>query len=129
MPYRKVNLDTAARNVLTQTQFTEDGGAGSIASWCYSAGVENVCSDTTIALRMNNLYGNSSELKLYAYGADGRLTEVSDDLWSITDESGADVSELSDGTLYELRVSVEDGGEIDLSETEKEIRISVVLGK
>ena len=129
MPYRKVNLDTAARNVLTQTQFTEDGGAGSIASWCCSAGVENVCSDTTIALRMNNLYGNSSELKLYAYGADGRLTEVSDDLWSITDESGADVSELSDGTLYELRVSVEDGGEIDLSETEKEIRISVVLGK
>lgn len=129
MPYRKVNLDTAARNVLTQTQFTEDGGAGNIASWCYSAGVENVCSDTTIALRMNNLYGNSSELKLYAYGADGRLTEVSDDLWSITDESGADVSELSDGTLYELRVSVEDGGAIDLSETEKEIRISVVLGK
>lgn len=43
--------------------------------------------------------------------------------------SGEDVSELSDGTLYELRVSVEGGGTIDLSETEKEIRISVVLGK
>ena len=31
--------------------------------------------------------------------------------------------------LYELRVTVADGGALDLSETEKEIRLSVVLGK
>ena len=31
--------------------------------------------------------------------------------------------------LYELRVSVADGGAFDLSETEKEIKISVVLAK
>ena len=36
---------------------------------------------------------------------------------------------FSDGTLYELRVSVADGGAFDLSETEKEIKISVVLAK
>ena len=39
------------------------------------------------------------------------------------------VDTLSDGTLYELRVSVADGGAFDLSETEKEIKISVVLAK
>ena len=39
------------------------------------------------------------------------------------------VDTLSDGTLYELRVSVADGSAFDLSETEKEIKISVVLAK
>lgn len=129
MPYREVDLDKAARNVLTQEQFTEDGGEGSVASWGYTVSAENVHPKTTVALRMNNLSDNASDLKLYAYGADGKLTEVSKELWSFTDETGAAANMLSDGTLYELRMSVADGGELDLSETEKEIRISVVLGK
>ena len=44
-------------------------------------------------------------------------------------KQAAAVDTLSDGTLYELRVSVADGGAFDLSETEKEIKISVVLAK
>ena len=60
---------------------------------------------------------------------DGRLAKVPTELWSITDENGEAVTELTDGTLYELRVTVADGGDLDLSETEKEIRLSVVLGK
>ena len=129
MPYREADLDKAARNVLTQEQFEKDGGEGSVGSWRYTAGIENVHPNTTVALRMNNLSGNTSDLKLYAYGADGSLTEVSSELWSITDEMGASVESLSDGTLYEIRVNVADGGELDLDETEKEIRFSVVLGK
>ena len=39
------------------------------------------------------------------------------------------VDTLADGTLYELCVSVADGGAFDLSEAEKEIKISVVLAK
>ena len=39
------------------------------------------------------------------------------------------MTELTDGVLYELRVTVSDGGDLDLSETEKEINLSVVLGK
>ena len=50
-------------------------------------------------------------------------------LLSITDETGAAATELTDGVLYELRVTVADGGDFDLSETEKEIKLSVVLGK
>ena len=80
-------------------------------------------------LDMNNLSGSAAELKLYAYGADGKLAEVGKELWSITDEEDSAVDTLSDGTLYELRVSVADGGAFDLSETEKEIKISVVLAK
>ena len=129
MPYRKVYLDKAARNVLTQAQFEQDGGEGTVASWRNTATVENVHPNTTVAFRMNDLSGSTSALTLYAYGADGKLAKVEPALWSITDEAGAGVDTLADGTLYELRVSVADGGAFDLSEAEKEIKISVVLAK
>ncbi len=129
MPYREVDLDKAARNVLTQEQFEQDGGADTVASWRNTVTVENVHPNTTVSFRMNNLSGDTAGLKLYAYGADGKLAEVSKELWTITDETGAGVDTLADGTLYELRVSVADGGAFDLSETEKEIKISVVLAK
>ena len=129
MPYRKVDLDQAARNVLSQAQFEQDGGEGTVASWRNTATVENVHPNTTIAFRMNDLSGSTSALTLYAYGAGGKLAEVSKELWSITDEDGKTVTELTAGTLYELRVTVADGGAFDLSEAEKEIKISVVLAK
>ena len=129
MPYREVDLDQAARNVLSQEQFALDGGEGEVASWRNTVTVENVHPNTTVAFRMNNLSGSAAELKLYGYGADGKLAEVGNELWSITDETGAAVDTLSDGTLYELRVSIADGGALDLSEAEKEIKISVVLVK
>ena len=129
MPYRKVDLDKAARNVLTQEQFEQAGGEGTVASWRNTATVENVHPNTTIAFRMNDLSGSTSALTLYAYGADGKLAKVEPALWSITDEDGKTVTELTAGTLYELRVTVADGGAFDLSEAEKEIRLSVVLGK
>ena len=129
MPYRKVDLDKAARNVLTQEQFEQAGGEGTVASWRNTATVENVHPNTTIAFRMNDLSGSTSALTLYAYGADGKLAKVEPALWSITDEDGKTVTELTAGTLYELRVTVADGGAFDLSEAEKEIKISVVLAK
>jgi hypothetical protein len=129
MPYRKVDLDKAARNVLTQAQFEQDGGEGTVASWRNTATVENVHPNTTVAFRMNDLSGSTSALTLYAYGADGKLAKVEPALWSITDEDGKTVTELTTGTLYELRVTVADGGAFDLSEAEKEIKISVVLAK
>ena len=129
MPYRKVDLDQAARNVLSQEQFAQDGGEGTVASWRNTMTVRNVHPNTTVAFRMNNLSGSTSGLTLYAYGADGKLAKVDPALWSITDETGAAVDTLSDGTLYELRVSVADGSALDLSEAEKEIKISVVLAK
>ena len=129
MPYRKVDLDKATRNVLTQAQFEQDGGEGTVASWRNTATVENVHPNTTVAFRMNDLSGSTSALTLYAYGADGKLAKVDPALWSITDEDGKAVTELTAGTLYELRVTVADGGAFDLSEAEKEIRLSVVLGK
>ena len=128
MPYRAVDLDQAARNVLSQEQFEADGGEGTVASWRNSVSVRSVHPNTTVAFRVNNLSGSVSDLSLYAYGADGRLSQVAPELWSITDENGEAVTELTDGVLYELRVTVADGGALDLSEAEREIRVSVVLG-
>ena len=129
MPYRKVDLDQTARNVLSQQQFAQDGGEGSVASWLNTVTVRSVHPNTTVAFRMNNLSGSAAELKVYAYGADGKLQQVAPELWKITAEDGQTVSELADGTLYELRVTVADGGNLDLSETAKEIKVSVVIGK
>ena len=129
MPYREVDLDHAARNVLTQEQFIADGGEGSIASWLNTAAVRNVHPNTTVAFRMNNLSGAASDLKLYAYGADGKLTRVADELWNVTDEAGQVMTALTDGTLYEVRITVADGGNFDLSDAEKDIKLSIVLGK
>lgn len=128
MPYRKVDLDKAMRNILTQEEFTEDGGKGNVAGWLNKITVENVHPSTTVAIRMKGLAGKTDDFKLYAYGKDGKLTEVPEDLWKIQTEDGTIPEKLSEDTLYEVHVTVEDGGTFDLSETEKEIKIAVVLG-
>ena len=129
MPYRKVDLDKAARNVQTQEQFEQAGGEGTVASWRSTVTIRNVHPNPTVAFRMNNLSGSASDLILYAYVMDGKLAKVASELWSITDETGEAVTELTDGTLYEVRITVADGGELDLSDVEKEIKFSCVLGE
>ena len=64
-----------------------------------------------------------------AYGMDGKLAQVPAEMWNIMDENGEAVTELTDGTLYELRVTVADNGALDRSVAEREISVSVVLGK
>ena len=128
MPYRKVDLDKAMRNVLSQEAFEADGGEGSVEGWLSTVTVENVHPNTTVALRMKGLSGSTDSLKLYAYDADNNLQEVGSELWHIQTEDGEVPDTLSEMELYEVRVTVEDGGALDLSDIEKEIKISVVLG-
>ena len=128
MPYRKVDLDKAMRNVLSQEAFEADGGEGSVEGWLSNVTVENVHPNTTVALRMKGLSGSTDSLKLYAYGADKNLQEVGSELWHIQTEDGEVPDTLSETELYEVRVTIEDGGALDLSDIEKEIKISVVLG-
>ena len=126
MPYRKVDLDQAMRNVLSQEKFEADGGQGNVDGWLSTVTVENVHPNTTVALRMKGLSGSADALKLYGYGVDETLKEVPKDLWHIQTESGEIPDSLSEDVLYEVHVLVQDGGTFDLSENEKEIKISVV---
>lgn len=128
MLYRKVDLDKAMRNVLSQEAFEADGGVGSVEGWLSTVTVENVHPNTTVALRMKGLSGSIDSLKLYAYDVDSILQEVGSELWHIQTEDGEEPDTLSETELYEVHVTVEDGGALDLSNIEKEIKISVVLG-
>lgn len=129
MPYRKVDLDQAMRNVLGQETFEADGGQGNVMGWLNTVTVENVHPNTTVALRVKGLSGSADALKLYGYGADGSLQEVPADLWHIQTEEGAIPDTLSEDVLYEIHVLVQDGGTFDLSENEKEIKVSVVAAQ
>ena len=128
MPYRKVDLDKAMRNVLSQEKFAADGGQGDVEGWLNTITVENVHPNTTVAIRMKGISGETGSLKLYAYGTDGTLKEVPAEKWHIQTEDGETPDTLSEDVLYEVHMTVEDGGDFDLSETEKEIKISAVLG-
>ena len=128
MPYRKVNLDQAMRNVLSQEKFAADGGQGDVEGWLNTITVENVHPNTTVAIRMKGISGETGSLKLYAYGTDGTLKEVPTEKWHIQTEDGETPDTLTEDVLYEVHMTVEDGGDFDLSETEKEIKISAVLG-
>ena len=128
MPYRKVDLDQAMRNVLSQEKFAADGGQGDVEGWLNTITIENVHPNTTVAIRMKGISGETGSLKLYAYGTDGTLKEVPEEKWHIQTEDGETPDTLSEGVLYEVHMTVEDGGDFDLSETEKEIKISAVLG-
>lgn len=128
MPYRKADLDRAMRNVLSQEKFEADGGQGDVEGWLNTITIENVHPNTTVAIRMKGISGETGSMKLYAYGADGTLKEVPAEKWHIQTEDGETPDTLSEGVLYEVHMTVEDGGDFDLSETEKEIKISAVLG-
>ena len=128
MPYRKVDLDQAMRNVLSQEKFEADGGQGDVEGWLNTITIENVHPNTTVAIRMKGISGETGSMKLYAYGADGTLKEVPAEKWNIQTEDGETPDTLSEDVLYEVHMTVEDGGDFDLSETEKEIKISAVLG-
>ena len=128
MPYRKVDLDQAMRNVLSQEKFAADGGQGDVKGWLNTITIENVHPNTTVAIRMKGISGETGSLKLYAYGTDGTLKEVPEEKWHIQTEDGETPDTLTEDVLYEVHMTVEDGGDFDLSETEKEIKISAVLG-
>ena len=110
MPYRKVNLDQAMRNVLSQEKFAADGGQGDVEGWLNTITIENVHPNTTVAIRMKGISGETGSLKLYAYGTDGTLKEVPAEKWHIQTEDGETPDMLSEDVLYEVHMTVEEIG-------------------
>ena len=69
-----------------------------------------------------------SEQKTTEENAVVPIKPIPAELWHIQEEDGTLPDKLTEDTLYEVHVMVEDGGEFDLSDTEKEIKIAVILG-
>lgn len=129
IPYRKLDLDQAKRNVMTQETFIAAGGKGTVVGWLNTVTVDRIQSDVTVAYRMKGLSGETDTLKLYGYTNEGVLQEMPSGSWKIQDEDGNVPEKLSEDVLYEVHVDVEDGSGYDLSGTEKEVTVSVVLEK
>lgn len=129
IPYRKLDLNQAKRNVMTQETFIAAGGKGTVVGWLNTVTVDRIQSDVTVAFRMKGLSGETDTLKLYGYTNEGVLQEMPSGSWKIQDEDGNVPEKLSEDVLYEVHVDVEDGSGYDLSGTEKEVTVSVVLGK
>ena len=129
IPYRKLDLDQAKRNVMTQETFVAAGGKGTVVGWLNTVTVDRIQSDVTVAFRMKGLSGETDTLKLYGYTNEGVLQEMPSGSWKIQDEDGNVPEKLSEDVLYEVHDDVEDGSGYDLSGTEKEVTVSVVLGK
>ena len=129
IPYRKLDLDQAKRNVMTQETFVAAGGKGTVVGWLNTVTVDRIQSDVAVAFRMKGLSGETDTLKLYGYTNEGVLQEMPSGSWKIQDEDGNVPEKLSEDVLYEVHVDVEDGSGYDLSGTEKEVTVSVVLGK
>lgn len=129
IPYRKLDLDQAKRNVMTQETFIAAGGKGTVVGWLNTVTVDRIQSDVTVAFRIKGLSGETDTLKLYGYTNEGVLQEMPSGSWKIQDEDGNVPEKLSEDVLYEVHVDVEDGSGYDLSGTEKEVTVSVVLGK
>ena len=129
IPYRKLDLDQAKRNVMTQETFIAAGGKGTVVGWLNTVTVDRIQSDVTVAFRIKGLSGETDTLKLYGYTNEGVLQEMPSGAWKIQDEDGNIPEKLSEDVLYEVHVDVEDGSGYDLSGTEKEVTVSVVLGK
>ena len=77
---------------------------------------------------MYRTYSKILNHRIYISGTDGTLKEVPEEKWHIQTEAGETPDTLTEDVLYEVHMTVEDGGDFDLSETEKEIKISAVLG-
>ena len=129
MPYRKLDMDKATRNVLSQEQFEALGGQGRVAGWNFGISAVNVHPNTTVALRMNDLSGAVKDLKLFALTPEGTLQQLPDDLWLLRTEDGETPETLEDGTLYELWVTASDDGGFDLDDGARSLTIRVVLAR
>ena len=122
-PYRKLDLDKTRRSVMTKEQFELEGGKGAPATWLHAVTVDNAHPSAVVAIRVNGLTGYADDLALYAYNADGALTPVMSDLWTLAGAEG----ELDPATVYEIHMTAEDAGVFDLNADQRIVEISAML--
>lgn len=125
MPYRDVDLDLAARQLVTDQQLSDEGISGTAVSYLFTASVDNVHPNTTVAFRANGVEGSIQGYSLYARSSNGELKKVDGELWSI--ECAGETLTPSD--IYEIHISIADNSDLDMDETEKTIKTSVILVK
>ena len=112
------------RTVVSAAEFAAAGGQGTPATWLHTVTFDNLHPQTIAAIRVNGLTGKASDYKLYAKGTDGQYHAFTGS-WSLENASGR----LRAQKVYEIRFTLQDGGDFDLSTDAKEVTAAILLAR
>lgn len=127
-PAKQIPPQDQARSSLYGQELS---GAWTAASYLMTVTVDNVREEDTLALRLNGLTASPQDYVLLYQDQNGALQEVPVS-WSLCAAGGEEVvgdQVLSEDTLYEVRFSIDDGSQMDLSDQEYQGVFSVMLAK
>lgn len=127
-PFFDLDIKQMDRSVI---DLSAEGIGAEAVTWLHSAVATNIGEPTVLAFRVNGLTDKPEDLTLYVQKADGTLAAYDGD-WQLTDEQGNAVKSstaLDQDTLYEIRLTISDGSDWDLSNKETIVQTSVVLGR
>ena len=112
------------RTFVSAAEFAAAGGQGTPATWLHTVTFDNLHPQTIAAIRVNGLTGKASDYKLYAKGTDGQYHAFTGS-WSLENASGR----LRAQKVYEIRFTLQDGGDFDLSTDAKEVTAAILLAR
>ncbi len=130
-PAKNIAPHDMTRHYMTREAFKNAGGGEcSPASYLMGVKIDNLAAKSRVAFMLNGLSGEVNSFKLFVQRSDGTLVEYTGD-WSISDGEGNILSsgKLSENKIYEIRITVADGEDIDIDAAAKNVRISLILAK
>lgn len=128
-PEKKLDITKMKRAVLSDEEFrTASGSEGTPATYLQSATVEDAGDESTVAFCVNGLDKTKREYVGYYMKSDGTLERI--DNLILTDEKGREVEKqekMNEKSIYELRVTADASGDMNLAEEEGCITVAVIL--
>lgn len=129
-PAKKLDLNSMERYNLSEDDFKKMSGTElTVATYLMKATVNNIAKETTIVFQVNGLDKKASDYTLLYKDAKGNLKEY-EGTWSLCDLTGKEIdadTKLQASDLIEIRFTFEDGGKLDIDDTEKKMKVSVCL--
>ena len=129
-PYAKVDLDLTGRKRLQTEEFRSLTGTQLSPVGYLSSAVLKQTKETTVAFWMNGLSGRLDSFSLFGQDSSGKLVQIDPSLWSLRDAQGKELSRnasLSESTLYQVWVRINDQSKFDLDAEEKQIKLAVIF--
>ncbi len=129
-PAKTLDPNSMERYNVSEDDFKDMSGTQlTAATYLMKAAVGNITKETTIAFRVNGLDKKVSDYTVFYEDTEGNLKEY-EGAWTICDPAGEEMdadTELKADDLIEIRLTIKDGGNMDLDQTEKDVKISVIL--
>lgn len=130
--FEDLDLRLMERETWDTEEISESGGESTVpATWLHSMTAENIYQPTLAAIRVNGLDAKAEDYVLYMRTSDGDLVRYTGE-WQLTQDGGGEIAPgeaLDPGTVYEIRVTVEDQSEFDQNDLEGTVKISAALGQ